>query len=177
MSFIQAPIQYYLNFETEMSFLATFSFLLAPEVFKWQLPVPQVTKILSKFSVGVASIYGTRFGLCRHWVCRYHDDVMKWKQFPHYWRYVRGIYRSPVDSLQKGPLMRNFGITFDVSPHKLLNKQSRGKWIKSPWRRCNDPDKRCYITGRRGADYKVGHDVFALTWQKVGILTTIGFEW
>ena len=26
----------------------------------------------------------------------YHDDVIKWKHFPHYWPFVRGIHRSPV---------------------------------------------------------------------------------
>ena len=24
-----------------------------------------------------------------------HDDVMKWKQFPRYWPFVRGVHRSP----------------------------------------------------------------------------------
>ena len=30
------------------------------------------------------------------------DDVIKLKHFPHYWPFVRGIYRSPVDSPHKG---------------------------------------------------------------------------
>ena len=30
-----------------------------------------------------------------------HDDVIKWKLFPCYWPFVRGIHRSPVDSPQK----------------------------------------------------------------------------
>ena len=33
---------------------------------------------------------------------RHHDDVIKWKHFPRYWRFVRGIYRSPVNSPHKG---------------------------------------------------------------------------
>ena len=32
----------------------------------------------------------------------YHGDVIKWKHFPRYWLFVRGIHRSPVDSLHKG---------------------------------------------------------------------------
>ena len=32
----------------------------------------------------------------------YHDDVIKWKHFPRYWPFVRGIHRSPVNSLHKG---------------------------------------------------------------------------
>ena len=31
-----------------------------------------------------------------------HDDVIKWKHFPHNWPFVRGIHRSPVNSLHKG---------------------------------------------------------------------------
>ena len=31
-----------------------------------------------------------------------HGDVIKWKHFPRYWDYVRGIHRSPVNSPHKG---------------------------------------------------------------------------
>ena len=31
-----------------------------------------------------------------------HDDVIKWKHFAHYWIFVRGIHRSPVNSPHKG---------------------------------------------------------------------------
>ena len=31
-----------------------------------------------------------------------HDDVIKWKIFPHYWPFVRGIHRSSVNSPHKG---------------------------------------------------------------------------
>ena len=31
-----------------------------------------------------------------------HDDVMKWKHFPRYWPFMRGIYRSSVNSPHKG---------------------------------------------------------------------------
>ena len=36
--------------------------------------------------------------------CRtpFHDDVIRWKHFPRYWPFVRGIHRSPVNSLHKG---------------------------------------------------------------------------
>ena len=38
-----------------------------------------------------------------------HYDVIKWKHFPRYWPFVRGIHRSPVNSPHKGqwrgPLM------------------------------------------------------------------------
>ena len=31
-----------------------------------------------------------------------HDDVIKWKNFPRHWPFVRGIHRSLVNSLHKG---------------------------------------------------------------------------
>ena len=31
-----------------------------------------------------------------------HDDVIKWKHFPHYWPFLRGIHRSLVNSPHKG---------------------------------------------------------------------------
>ena len=43
--------------------------------------------------------------------CRYFDilhfrtwyeDAIKWKHFPHYWPFVRGFHRSPVNSPHKG---------------------------------------------------------------------------
>ena len=33
---------------------------------------------------------------------REHDDVIKWKHFPRYWPFARGIYWSPVNSPHKG---------------------------------------------------------------------------
>ena len=46
---------------------------------------------------------------CRHiiWDTPYQshasvDDVIKWKHFPYYWPFVRGIHRPPVNSLHKG---------------------------------------------------------------------------
>ena len=38
-----------------------------------------------------------------HHACQgFHDDVIKWKHFPRYWPFVRGIHRSPVNSPHKG---------------------------------------------------------------------------
>ena len=33
---------------------------------------------------------------------RIHDDTIKWKHFPRYWPFVRGIHQSPVNSPHKG---------------------------------------------------------------------------
>ena len=37
-----------------------------------------------------------------HAIAIQHDDVIKWKHFPRYWPFVRGIHRSPVNYLHKG---------------------------------------------------------------------------
>ena len=34
-----------------------------------------------------------------HWE---HDDIIKWKHFPHCWPFVRGIHWSQVNSLHQG---------------------------------------------------------------------------
>ena len=34
-----------------------------------------------------------------------HDDVIKWKHFPRYWPFVRGIHRSPHKGQWRGALM------------------------------------------------------------------------
>ena len=35
-----------------------------------------------------------------------HDDVIKWKHFPHYWPFVRGIHQWPMNSPDKGQWQR-----------------------------------------------------------------------
>ena len=45
----------------------------------------------------------------RKWHCEVsglHDDAIKWKHFPRYWPFVRGIHRSPVNSPHKGQSRR-----------------------------------------------------------------------
>ena len=58
----------------------------------------------SKQLVGVALIWQR---IWKNFVMRVgtqniHDDVIKWKYFPRYWPFVRGIHRSTVNSLHKG---------------------------------------------------------------------------
>ena len=36
------------------------------------------------------------------WFLCEKDDVIKWKHFPRYWPFVRGIHQSPVNSSHKG---------------------------------------------------------------------------
>ena len=70
-----------------------------------------------------------------------HGDVIKWKHFPRYWPFVRGIHWSPVNSPHKdqwrGALM--FSLIYGLN--KQLNKQSWGRWFDMPtcslWCHCN----------------------------------------
>ena len=70
-----------------------------------------------------------------------HDDVIKWKHFPRYWPFVRGIYRSPVNSPAQRPVLRSFDVFFDLRLNKRLSKQSWGWWFETPsrslWHHCN----------------------------------------
>ena len=43
---------------------------------------------------------------------QYHDDIIKWKYFPRYWPFVRGIHRSPVNSPRKGLWCRTLLFSF-----------------------------------------------------------------
>ena len=56
----------------------------------------------------------------------YHDDVIKWKHFPRYWPFVRGIHRSPANFPNKWPVTRSFDVFFHLFRIKRLNKQSWG---------------------------------------------------
>ena len=38
--------------------------------------------------------------------CSHHDEVIKWKHFPCYWPFVRGIHWWPVNSPHKGQWCR-----------------------------------------------------------------------
>ena len=71
-----------------------------------------------------------------------HDDVTKWKNFPHYWPFVWGIHRSrwiPRTKASDAELW----CFFDLRLNKRLSKQSRGWWFetlsRSLWRHCNEP--------------------------------------
>ena len=71
---------------------------------------------------------------------RLHDDVIKWKQFPRYWPFVRRIHRSQWIPAQR-PVTRSFDVFFDLRLNKWLSKQPWGWWFETPswslWRQCN----------------------------------------
>ena len=49
-----------------------------------------------------AQAYNLKIGFENYASQIIHDDVIKWKHFPGHWPFVRGIHRSPVNSLHKG---------------------------------------------------------------------------
>ena len=81
--------------------------------------------------------------------CNY-DDVIKWKHFPRYWPFVRGIHRSLVDSPSQRPVTRTFGVFFHVRLNNRLSNQSRCRWSEksspSLWHQCNDALQNCKPT-------------------------------
>ena len=79
------------------------------------------------------------------------DDVIKWKHFPRYWPYVRGIHRSPGNSPQKGQWRGALMFTLIcVWINGCANNREAGDW-----RRCcahygvkvmnGDPARGCTI--------------------------------
>ena len=54
-----------------------------------------------------------------------HDDVTRWKRLLHYWPFVMGINRWPVDFRHKGPVMWSSGVSFLVDSSHLLNNNNR----------------------------------------------------
>ena len=74
--------------------------------------------------------------------CPTHDGVIKWKHFPRYWPFVRGIYRVTGEFPAQRPVTRSFDVFFDLRLNKRLSKQSWGWWLETPsrplWRHCNE---------------------------------------
>ena len=62
-----------------------------------------------------------------------HDDVIKWKYFPLYWPFVRGILRSPVD-LPRRNQWRGDWCFVCLRLNKRLSEQLRSRWNETSWR-------------------------------------------
>ena len=50
--------------------------------------------------------YPTAFTLDKIWYIKVHSYVIKWKHFPCYWPFVRGIHLSPLSSRHRGQWCR-----------------------------------------------------------------------
>ena len=98
------------------------------------LAQPELTlSKIQKMGPGLRRNYSTNF---LHSVDSHHChyDVIKWKHFPHYWPFVRGIHQSLVDSSSQRPVTRSFDVFFDLCLNKWLGnrKQSRSRWFETP---------------------------------------------
>ena len=70
-------------------------------IFILKIPIPGKAAFVLKIPQDTSS--GISDQWCVHTcAANPHDDVIKWKHFPRYWPFVRGIHRSPVNSPHKG---------------------------------------------------------------------------
>ena len=67
-----------------------------------------------------------------------HDDVIKWKHFPRYWPFVRGIHRSPVNSPHKGQWRGALMLLLiSVCINGWVNNRDAGDLRRPLWRHRN----------------------------------------
>ena len=96
------------------------------------------------------NFFPSEISKCPHWVVwppviatsYWHDDVIKWKHFPRYWPFVRGIHRSPVNSPHKGQWRRALMFSSICASINVWVNQSWGRWFETPsrslWRHFNE---------------------------------------
>ena len=92
------------------------------------------------------------------------DDVIKWKHFPRYWPFVRGIHRSSVNSPHKGQWHGALIFFFDLRLNKRLSKQSGGWWFETPsrplWRHHNGIISTVYpMKYVKSISHKISHKI------------------
>ena len=71
---------------------------------------------------------------------KHHDDVIKWKHFPHYWSFMWGIHRSQENSPHKGQWRRAFMFSLICTwTNGSANNRDAGglKRHSAHWRHCN----------------------------------------
>ena len=62
----------------------------------------------------------------------HHDDAIKWKHFPRYWPFVRGIHPSLVISPHKGQWQGALMLSLICVWMNWLSKQWWGWWFETP---------------------------------------------
>ena len=63
-----------------------------------------------------------------------HDDVIRWKHFPHYWPFMQGIHWSPVNSPHKGQWRRAlvFSLIFSLNLRYFSTYGMENIWTNQP---------------------------------------------
>ena len=109
----------------------------------------------------------------------YHDDVIKWKHFPHYWPFVRGIHRSPVNSPHKDQWRG--ALVFSLICTRINGWVNNGEAGDLRRKRAHyDVTLVRYIDLQTQAEFRRGWDLRCfenITWEHTGkIYIGLGFE-
>ena len=100
-------------------------------VHRWPQPLRN-HKELAKWTLFDISLADARttYNSFKHGDWFIHDGVIKWKHFPRYRPFVRGIHRSGEFPTQR-PVTRSFDVFFDLRLNERLSKQSWGWWFET----------------------------------------------
>ena len=103
----------------------------------------------------------------------FHDDVIKWKYFPHYWLFVRGTTGRRWIPLTR-PVTRRFDAFFDLQ--MIQQTILRRRWLEIPsrslWRHWNASP--ALHTNRSAAKPPVWL-IVAFGWRHMGVLASQTF--
>ena len=106
----------------------------------WSHFTVKTTKMVNSFYVNIKNRFIISH-LPNTWlVFSYHDDVIKWKHFPRYWPFVRGIHRSRWIPRTKASDAELWCFLWSTLNNRL-SEQPWGWWFETPlwslWRHCN----------------------------------------
>ena len=105
-----------------------------------------------------------------------HDDVIKWKHFPRYWPFVRGIHRSPKGQWG-GTLMFSLICALNIRLSKLSWSWRFETPSRPLWRHCNDPLPLPW-RGDMGFHYEFKvWSKFTCVFRTVTLCATSCYEW
>ena len=105
-----------------------------------------------------------------------HDDVIKWKHFPRYWPFVRGIHRSPKGQWG-GTLMFSLICALNIRLSKLSWSWRFETPSRPLWRHCNDPLALPW-RGDMGFHYEFKvWSKFTCVFRTVTLCATSCYEW
>ena len=87
-----------------ISYITETSWNTSRRTYNIQRSSPKVTMVIVTFMFTslTSGQYDYPVPVNWNWIMWINDDVIKWKHFPRYWPFVRGIHRSPVNSAHKG---------------------------------------------------------------------------
>ena len=93
---------------------------------------------------------------------QYHDDVIKWKHFPRYWPFVRGIHRSPRTKASDTKLW-----CFLIKKNDWVNNREAGDLRRHRTDYCNglnSLEMHCFRYPQLNVSFTLGIDCWVLLW-------------